>query len=133
MILNNCDNKDLSNVIKSTILPDSERYQEIRRACLRGDYRNHFVEHNFHEFDNAEQIFLYEYSSDNYDVQQVYQTIKDDLPLLKHKECMILFNVSDDRNIMMDDYNKVMDTLDNLDLTLMCGVKKKVEILFLCC
>lgn len=132
MGLNNCKNIDLNKIIKRTLLPVSERYQEIKRACLKGDYLNHFVEHNFHKFDNAEKIFLYEYCSDDYDVQQAYQMIKEDLHLFKYKECIILFNVSNS-DIMVDDYNKVVDIFDNIGLTLMWGVKKKLEILFLCC
>lgn len=116
--------------IRKELLPDSQEYLELKAACLRGDYQTHFVEHNFHNFDNAENIFLYELISDNYEDIPTYQIIKDDFNLFKHKECVVLFDETEGNMPMGAE--KIMNSFPK-DMTLRWGVKRKREIKILCC
>lgn len=116
--------------IRTELLPDSQEYLELKAACLRGDYQTHFVEHNFHNFDNTENIFLYELISDNYEDILAPQMIKDDFNLFKHKECVVLFDETEGNMPMQ--VEKIMNSFPT-DMTLRWGVKRKRGIKILCC
>lgn len=122
---------DKCSWIRKELLPDSQEYLELKAACLRGDYQTHFVEHNFHNFDKAEKIISYEYISNDFeDFSQAYQTIKNDLNLFKHKECVVLFDVAEGKMPM--EVEKVMNSFPT-DMTLRWGIRRKREIKILCC
>lgn len=116
--------------IRKEFLPNSQEYLELKAACLRGDYQTHFVEHNFQNFNNAENIFLYKLISDNYEDIPAYQIIKDDFNLFKHKECVVLFDETEG-NMPME-VEKIMNSFPT-DMTLRWGVKRKREIKILFC
>ena len=125
--------KQLSNKylwIRKELTPDSQEYLEVKATCPRGGYQMHFVEHNFQNFDNAENIFLYELISDNYEDIPVYQIIKDDFNLFKHKECVVLFDETEGN--MPIQVEKIMNSFPT-GMTLRWGVKRKREIKILCC
>ena len=123
----------MKKLSKRILLPNSVEYLELKAACLRGDYTNHFVEHNFKYLDNAEQIYLYEYCSYDFDdVQQICQAIKEDVGLFEHKECTFLFDVSD-AQFQMEILHNVMNAINAENLVLKCGIKKMVNIKVLCC
>ena len=121
---------DKCSWIRKELLPDSQEYLELKAACLQGDYQMHYVEHDFKNFDNAENIFLYELISDNYEDILAPQMIKDDFNLFKHKECIVLFDETEGNMPMGAE--KIMNSVPT-GMTLRWGVKRKREIKILCC
>lgn len=128
--------------IRKELLPDSQEYLELKAACLRKERFVHSEPYDFRNYDNAKQIFLYEYHIDDMKEAQIaYQSIKKDIMMCNYKACIILIIISKHIQTQMvdiDDINDLMRTFVDLNILLQFvllewDTKKKLEFKILCC